>query len=70
MTVWRIATPEEIAASEAAQALQPNRRAKQMQCLCGRFVKAETWWYRGPNVNGMSSFGWHCSQCGDVVDGS
>ncbi|QXW04033.1 hypothetical protein [Rhodococcus globerulus] len=67
---WRIATPEELAASEAAQALQPKRRAPQMQCVCGRFVNRSTYWRRGLNINGMSSFGWLCSHCGDVVENS
>ena len=70
MSVWRIMTPEEIAEAEAAQALQPKRRAPQMQCVCGRFVKRSTYWRRGPNINGMSSFGWQCIRCGDVVERS
>ncbi len=70
MTVWQIMTPEEVAELAASQALQPKRRDPQMQCVCGRFVKRSTFWRHGPDVNGMSSWGWRCSQCGDVVERS
>lgn len=68
--VWRIMPPEEVGELEACQALEPKRRARQMQCVCGRFVKRSTFWRRGYDVNGMSSWGWHCSQCGDMVERS
>lgn len=65
---WRIATPEEVVESEAAQARQPERRAPQMRCLCGRFVKANTHWRHGPDQIGMSMWGWHCTRCGDMIE--
>lgn len=66
--VFRLATPEEIAKFEAA-AWKPTRPIRQqMQCVCGRFVKAETFWSRGPDVTGMRSWGWHCSRCGDMIE--
>ena len=65
---FRLATPEEIAEFEAA-AWKPKRTTRrQMQCVCGRFVKAETFWSRGPDMTGMRSWGWHCSRCGDVIE--
>lgn len=70
MTVWQIMTPEEVAESDAYLAQEAKKRPTPFQCLCGRFVKASTLWRGGLEISGVRSWGWHCSQCGDVVERS
>lgn len=41
-----------------------------MQCICGRFVKMSTYRDYGMDINGARSWGWACSRCGDMRDGT
>ncbi|WP_415395176.1 hypothetical protein ACMTN4_07350 [Rhodococcus globerulus] len=67
-TKFRLLSPEESAALEAEQKQHTPKRPPRFRCHCGRFVKANTYWRRGPNQIGMSSWGWHCTQCGDMIE--
>ena len=48
----------------------PPPRKWRMQCICGRFVKMSTYRDYGMDINGARSWGWTCSRCGDMRDGT
>ena len=57
-------------AAEWRTATVPDVPAHQPQCKCGRDVETESFWFAGPDVGGVTKFGWNCAHCGDVVESS